>query len=389
MSDPVLPAPAAPVGPLEVFTRLIERRRLVLLLPVLVGALAYGGTYLMDKEYTAVAQVLPPSQSGGASALLNSLGGSLGGLGGVLAGGLGGGGGSIDQWIGVMSSRTIADQVIDRYKLMAVYEAERRIDAVEQLKGRTKFSTDKTGLIRIEVDDVDPQRAADIANAYVEFLQVLSERFDRADAAARRGFIEERFNKARKDLAAAEAALKSEGVNVSSLKASPEAAVGVVAQLAASVAAQEVRVATLSGSMTPGNATLQAELATLAELRRQLAEAQRNTKVDSGDGNYTGRFRQYKYQEALFEALAKQYELAKFEETSARTVFKVVDAAQPPEKQSKPRRLMIAGTAALATGLLATLWVLLGHAWRVRQGDPVFAAALARMRSGARGRAGR
>lgn len=386
MSDPALSSPVAPVGPLEVFTRLIERSRTVLLLPVLVGALTYGGTFLMDKEYTAVAQVLPPGQSSSAGALLNSLGGALGGLGGVLAGGLGGGGGSIDQWIGVMSSRTIADQLIDRYKLMAVYEVERRIDAVEQLKGRTKLSTDKTGLIRIEVDDVDPQRAADIANAYVEFLQVLSEGFDRADAAARRGFIEERFNKARQDLAAAEAALKSEGVNVSSLKASPEAAVGVVAQLAASVAAQEVRVATLSGNMTPGNPTLQMELGTLAELRRQLAEAQRNSKADSADGNYTGRFRQYKYQEALFEALAKQYELAKFEETSARTVFKVVDAAQPPEKQSKPRRVLIAASAALAAGLIATLWVLVGHAIRIRQTDPTFRAAVDRMRAGTIGR---
>jgi tyrosine-protein kinase Etk/Wzc len=389
LSDPVLPPHTAPVGPLEVFTRLIERRRTVVLLPVLVGALTYGGTFLLNKEYTAVAQVLPPSQSGGAGALLSSLSGALGGLGGALAGGLGGGGGgSIDQWIGVMSSRTIADQVIDRFKLMAVYEAERRIDAVDQLKGQTKFSTDKTGLIRIEVDDVDPQRAADIANAYVELLQVLSERFDRADAAARRGFIEERLNKVRSDLTAAEAALKAEGVNVSSVKTSPEAAVGVVAQLAASVAAQEVKVATLSGSMTPGNATLQTELATLTELRRQLAEAQRNSKADGG-GNYTGRFRDYKYQEALFEALAKQYELAKFEESSARTVFKVVDPAQPPEKQSKPRRVLIAGTAGLAAGLLATLWVLLGYAWRVRQTDPEFAAALARMRSGVRGRVGR
>lgn len=356
-------------------------------MPALLGGLTYGATFLMDKEYTAVAQVLPPSQSGSAGSLLSSLGGSLGALGGVLAGGLDSGG-SIDQWIGVMSSRTIADQLIDRFKLMEVYDAERRVDAVNQLRSRTKISSDKTGLIRIEVDDVIPQRSADIANAYVELLQALSERFDRADAAARRGFIEERFNKARADLTAAETALKAEGVSASTLKTSAEASVSAVAQLSANVAAQEVRVAALSRSMTTDNPTLRTELSALAELRRQLAEAESAPKAEGGPGrgNYTARYRDYKYQEALFEALAKQYELVKFEEVSTRTVFKVVDRAEPPEKQSKPRRVMIAGATALAAFFLAALWVLLGHAARARQDDPEFRAAVARMKSGMLGR---
>jgi len=127
MTTENIPAPPADTGTsdgsnfMEVANRLLARWRLVFLAPVLAGLLMYGASFLLTKQYTASASFLPPTQNSPASALINSIGGSLGGLGSVLTGSLGAKS-AADQWMAILASRTIADEIIEKYQLRKLYD---------------------------------------------------------------------------------------------------------------------------------------------------------------------------------------------------------------------------------------------------------------------------
>ena len=56
---------------------------------------------------------------------------------------------------------------------------------------------------------------------------------------------------------------------------------------------------------------------------------------------YVRRLRELKTQEALFEQLSKQYELAKINEARESSSIQVLDEAVPPRRKSKPSRALI------------------------------------------------
>jgi len=65
--------------------------------------------------------------------------------------------------------------------------------------------------------------------------------------------------------------------------------------------------------------------------------------------------REVKYQEVMFELLAKQYELARVDEAKDAPVIQVLDRAAPPEMRSSPRRGRIVIVSAVAGFLAAVL----------------------------------
>jgi uncharacterized protein involved in exopolysaccharide biosynthesis len=148
-------------------------------------------------------------------------------------------------------------------------------------------------------------------------------------------------------LATAEASLREGGVNASIMNSEPRAVVEMVARLRAAVAASEVKVATLRGFMAGANPDYQLAMQELNELRGQLARAERGSQKTAGlrsDGgeDYVARYRDFKYQEALFELMAKQLELARLDEGREGSMIQVIDSAKAPEKKSWPRRGAIA-----------------------------------------------
>ncbi|MBQ0941870.1 lipopolysaccharide biosynthesis protein [Ideonella sp. 4Y16] len=342
---------------------LSRRLRLLVLAPLTVAVIAFGATYLMPLTFTAHAQILPPQQQGSAaSALLGSLGGLAGMLGGGGGGGLGGLKNPADQWIGFMKSRTIADALIERFDLMKVYEADLHFLARDELEKRTRISSGKDGLIDIEVDDRDPKRAADIANAYIDELQKLSRTMALTEASQRRRFFERQLQEAKDNLTRAEQALKAGGVSASVLKTSPEAAVAELAQIKAQVAVSETRLAVLRGTLTDSAPEVQQALRELSSLRGLMTRTEaRDPDNGKGDGAaYVARFRDFKYYETLFELMARQYEMARVDEARQGSELQVLDAAVVPEWKSGPKRGLIAVLALVGSFLLLAGWTV----WR-------------------------
>src|SRR5712692_7381945 len=178
------------VSLLDLLIFLAKHKRLVVGVPFVVAIAATIISLLMSNIYTGTTRILPPQQSASAaSALLNQLGGVLGGLGGAAGGALGIRNPN-DLYVGMLKSRTVADNLITRFELDKVYGREYQSDTRRELEGRTSIVAGRDGIITIEVDDKDPKRAAELANTYVDELMKLTKVLAVTEASQRRLFFE-------------------------------------------------------------------------------------------------------------------------------------------------------------------------------------------------------
>ena len=178
----------------------------------------------------------------------------------------------------------------------------------------------------------------------------------------RRAFFEQQLKKSRDGLTTAEVALKATGISESAVKASPTAAVGAVASLMAQVAAKEVQISAMRGYLTDGAPDFKRAQSELAALRNQLARVDKDNTSTNGGGDYVAKYRDFKYYETLFELMAKQYEVARIDESREGAVIQVVDKALPPERKSKPKKAVIALITTLAAGFVLLLFVFMRQA---------------------------
>lgn len=322
--------------------------RLLTVGPLLVGCCVLGITYFIPSTYTAATRFLPPQQQQSAAAsMLQSLG-SLGGFANA-ANGLKN---PLDQYIALAKSRSVQDALVQKFQLQSRYDAELKEDALIALDKNTRIGGGKDGLITIEVDDKDPAFSAKLANAYVAELSRLLSRLAITEAQQRRQFFEKQLLEAKVNLTKAEQALKSSGLSISVLKSNPAAVVTTVAQIQAQVAAQEVRLASMRGYLTESAPAYKQAQAELQALRAESERTSSSGKaVDMNDADYIARFRDFKYQETLFELIARQFESAKLDEAREGASIQVVDVAQPPERKSRPKR----GVAAVVSTVLAAV----------------------------------
>jgi uncharacterized protein involved in exopolysaccharide biosynthesis len=371
---------AADAGDMALLIAVAGRWRLLVAGPILIGLLTLGATYLMTPVFTARTVFLPPQQqqSAAASALA-----SLGSLTGVL-------GGAAqrtpaDQYLALLQSTTVADRIIDRFDLLKLYDKDLRLEARKELAKNTHASIGKKdGLIVLEVDDESPARAADMANRYVEELRLLTNRLALTEAQQRRVFFEGHLQRQRDNLAQAQQALQASGFSQESLKAEPKAAAEGYAKLKAEITSSQARLDALRRNLTESAPEVQQLEAALAVLRGQLARIEA-TASQGGTTDYIGKYREFKYHEMLFEQFARQYELARVDE-SREGQLQIVDLAQPPEKKSWPKRALLALGGAL-TGLVLLLGFTLGsHYWREAAADPEGARQVARLRAALRRR---
>jgi len=359
---------------LDLLETLAERFWLLVLGPLAVGIVALGGSFLIAPTFTAKTVLMPPqAQQSAAASLIQSLG-ALGGVAGAAAGIKN----PNDQIVALLKSRTLSDRIIDRFELMGVYKAKLRQDALKALSANVRVSAGKDGLIAIEVDDKDPKRAADMANAYIAELSRLMGSLAITEAQQRRMFFEKQLKEARDNMTRAELALKSGGIEADIYKSSPQAAVTAVAQVQAQIAAQEVKLGAMRGYMTESASEFRQGLVELQALRAQLSKLESTEKsIQVGSSSdYVTRYRDYKYYETLFELFAKQYEIARVDESREGAVIQIVDPAMEPEWKSKPKRAMVAIIATLAAGFMLVLYVFVAKALRNASQDPATAAKL-------------
>ena len=370
-----IPADGDEISLLDLLQVVADNLRLLVLGPVLVGLLALAYSFTITPTFTATTKFMPPQQQqSGAAAMLAGLG-ALGGLAGAA-----GIKNPVDQYVAFLKSNSVQDALVNRFKLLDRYELKFREDARNVLGGNVQIVGGKDGLITIDASDKDPAFAAQIANAHVEELGKLLNRLAITEAQQRRVFFERQLGNAKDNLAKAEQALASSGVNSAVLK-STGAAVAAVAQLKGQITAQEIKLASMRGYLMESAPDFKQAQTELSAWRAQLGRAEK-TEPAAGvsDGDYIAKLRDFKYFETLFELFTKQYEMARIDESREGAVIQVLDPAQPPEHKSRPKKAQMAMMTTFATGFALLLFIFVRHALRNAGQAPEVAEKLNRLR---------
>lgn len=363
---------------LDLLQVIADNLRLLILTPLAVGLLALAASFAIKPTFTATIRFLPPQQQQSAAAsMLQSLG-ALGGLAGAATGLKN----PTDQFISFLKSRTVEDALVERFQLMKRYDKTFRQDALKALEDNSSISSGKDNIIKVSVDDPDPRFAADLANAYAQELEKLLGRLAVTEAQQRRIFFESQLASTKDALIKAEKNLAASGVSASSLNATPQTALEGPARLRAQVTAQEVRIASMRSYVTDSAPELRQALAELAAVRAQLRKAEQAQPSSGSTADaYIEKFREFKYQETLFELFAKQFEIARIDESREGASIQIIDSATPPERKSKPAKGLIAIAATLAAGIILVLFIFIRHSIRIAYQNPASAEKLKNIRT--------
>ena len=387
-----------PLTPTEVKIaqlRLLWSARRFLVRVIGIGFLAATlVAFLLPKSYESTARLMPPDNQEGlgkavAGALAHAPGVDLGSV----VSGLMGTRGQSDLFMGVMKSRTVQDQLIDKYHLQAVYGKRLKEDARKKLDSETEISEDRrSGIISIRVTDRNPQRAAAMAGEYVATLNEIVSQLSTSSAHRERVFLEQRLDAVAKDLSSAEKDFSQFASKNAALDVGEQAKTTLEASaiLQGQIIAARSQLEGLKQIYADNNVRVRASQARIAELQSQLE------KLNGGSGNegksseqkgadnqypslrelpilglpYADKYRVLRIQEAVYDTLSKQYELAKVQEAKELPTVKLLDQPKVPEKKSFPPRLLIMLCGTLVAACLSILWVFASTQWlELRQQD--------------------
>ena len=334
---------------LELLQVIARRKMLIIKVCTAVAILSICYSLALKNIYTATAKVLPPQKDsgGGLSALL----GQAGGLAGLAAGGMGLGGSS-DLYLGILKSRSVADAVISKLELQKEFKTKTIDETRKRLENIVKFKAGKDSIISIDADSKDPKMAALLANTFIEELGRKSVQLNLSKAGTERIFLEKRLDVVKQDLKNAENDMKAFQEKYKTIKADSQATAAIegIARLKAEIVSTEVKLATLRNTMTDESNEVKTMLATLNSLKKQLGSKTGGGGIDiiPAAGNvpgigveYVRKMRELKIQEAIFEQLTKQFEMAKISEAKDSSTLQVLDEAVVPLNKSKPKRALI------------------------------------------------
>ena len=370
----------------EPLMALWRRRRWLAMVVGLGLALSVGIAFLIPKEYESTAQLMPPdSQSLSSASVLSALsgGGSI----------MPGAGLSLTNQrtpgaisIAILGSRTVQDDIINRFDLRRVYYCGLYVDARKKLTKRTTLTEDrKSGIITITVMDRDRYRAKSIAEAYVEELDKLVNSLSTSSARRERIFLEERLKSIKDGLDSSSRALSQFSSRNATFdpQRQGEATVEQAGKLQGELIAAQSELSGLKAIYTDDNVRVRQARGRIDELQSQLrkmsgaGEAADGADLKAGQLfpsvrelpalglTYYDLYRQVTMQETLYETLTKQYEMAKVQEAKEIPPIKILDAPGLPEKKSLPHRSIVIALGTLLSVFAAIVWIVASELWRI------------------------
>lgn len=330
-----------------------QRKKLVGIVTAICTGIALILAFALPQEYRATVIILPPQNSSSMSSLLAN---QLAGMGNAVSGMAGtmlGMKNVNDMYVAMLKSRTVEDAVIQRYGLQAEYRKSYLVDTRKALERHTKIDgSTKDGLIRLNFEDRNPNRAAEIANGYVDQFRSLSEHLAITEASQRRVIFQNQLDKTKTDLENADEALKRTQLATGMVQVDGQARAMIdsAARLRAQIVAKEVQIEAMrsyAGDENPALTQAQTELDGLRAQFNKLVGSKGGSaddvflpkgEVPQAGLEYVRRLRDVKYYEAIFDVLAKQLEMAKLDEAREGAFIQIVDPAVPPEQKSFPKR---------------------------------------------------
>jgi tyrosine-protein kinase Etk/Wzc len=340
---------------LDLLLALAERRRLVLGITFGFAIVSALISLILPLRYTAKVVLMAPEQQTSMGAALSSQLGNLSGMAALAGGGLGLKNPN-DMYVSMLKSRTVEDAMVQRFGLMQEFHQKLLSGARDALESHTTIDgSGKDSLIRLSLVDKDPKRAAELANGYIEEFRNLTDHLAISEAAQRRLFFEQQLKASKDNLASAEEALKKtmQSTGMIQLDSQARALIESAAQIRAQIAEREVQIEGMQTYATSENAQLVQAQKELAGLKAQLAALGGDEdsplggmmvpkgKVPEASLEYIRAYRNVKYQETIFEIIARQFEAAKLDEAKEGAPIQVIDWATAPDRRSFPKRGLI------------------------------------------------
>lgn len=336
---------------------IIRRRKLIACIILAATLIAVIYSLTLPNIYTAQAKLLPPQ--GGGSGLLSSAM-----MQGALAAAVGGGdfGGLADSksaklYTEMLKIESLRDPIIERFKLQEVYKKKFREDVYKALQKTVTVQAGKEGIITVSVDDKDPKRAAEIANALIDELKKLTTQMSVTGANNSKSFLEERILKAREELTQAENNLKLFQGKYKTLDAAQQASVSVnaIAQLTAQLTSQEIQLGILRRTYADTSQEIKSLQQSISVLKAKVANLQSSgggslpgfEKIPERGQEYLHLMRTFKTAEAVYDMLIRQYEVSKLNAENDVSTIQVIQKALVPERKSKPVRSKLVVSSAL------------------------------------------
>jgi capsule polysaccharide export protein KpsE/RkpR len=399
-----LPKHDLPAAPLQVGTSqsggnsvaymwlLWENRRLLSRAPLCALLASIMIAFLIPARYESTARLMPPdsNQSGGLAVAAAALSAGSGGFGSI-AGDMLGLKSTSDIFVGILSSRTVQDKLVQQFELRKLYGDSRMEDAQRDLAERTGISVDrKSQIITVTVTDHDPKRAAAMGEAYVAELNRLVSELSTSSARRERIFLEERLRAVSQDLEAAEKEFSqfSSKNSAIDIKEQGKAMVEAAATLQGQYIAAQSELEGLKQIYTDNNVRVRSVSARIGELKRQLEKlGGKGEQAGEATGQqadylypsirklpllgvtYADLYRRTRVQEAVFETLTKEYEMAKVQEAKEIPTVRVLDAPNVPEKKSFPPRLLTILLGTCLGLIFALTWVFGKSHWEGTDAD--------------------
>ncbi len=346
---------------------LLKRKRFIAAVTAGITVLTVIVSFIIPKTYKAESKIMPPQQAQSLSSQV------LGQLSGVVGAGMIGAAAGIktsgDLYVGLLKSRPVLDAIVDRFRLMRLHKIKYREDARRSLLGQLTASDDKkSGIITIAVEDKDPKRAAEMANAFVDELKNLNKRLAVTEAGQRRLFYEEQLKDVKESLLQSEESLKGFQEKTGAIKMDDQARAVIqgLAQVRAQIAAKEVQLRVMKTYATVNNPDAQRLEEEVRGLKEQMGRLEAKgghnpdalmptSRMPQVGTDYLRKLRELKFNEALYEILLKQFEVAKLDEARDATVIQVIEQAVPPEKKFKPKRTQMV-LIAFVVGLFISIF---------------------------------
>jgi capsule polysaccharide export protein KpsE/RkpR len=351
----------------------------------------------IPKQYKSTTSIMPPDQQSSSAMMLAALSGRLGSLGalGSLAGGLTGAHSSADLFIDLLRSGTVSSHLIDRFNLQHVYRKRYRIDTAKHLAHLTKITEDKkSGVITIEVEDTDRERARNLAQGYLDELNQLVVQTNTSAAHRERVFIEQRLHTVQADLEGAELKLSrfSSDSNAIDIKEQTRAMVDAGAHVQAELIVEQSGLQSLKQIYGDANIRVRETEARISSLQAQLARMTGSSAGPIGESQlksgsngeqnsdsaelypplralpllavpYADLYRRVQVQEAVFQLLTQQYETARIEQAKDVPPVNVIDPPGIPEKKSFPPRVWVTLLLTFVTVACTSTTLLARHYW--------------------------
>jgi capsule polysaccharide export protein KpsE/RkpR len=390
-----------------------SHRRLFAIIAPIAFVLSLCFSLIVPKQYKSGASIMPPSNSGGSTAIFaalagRALGGGTSGLGG-LAGSLLGMNNSTALFIQLLRSGTVSGHIVDRFDLQHVYHKRYRSDTAKALAHHVSIEDDKkSGVITITVEDRDPRRARDIAAAYLDELNLLLNRTSTSSAHQERIFVERRLKQARIDLENAQQSLSefSSTHGTIDLREQARAEVSSAASLQAQILLEESNINALRQIYGDSNIRLRSAEARVASLKARLTQVSGNSNPLPAEGDtsksdtdnplaypplrqlprlavpFADRYREVQIQEKLFELLTEQFEMSRISEARDVPPVSVIDYPGLPERKSfPPRALLTLGLWSVVMIAVSSFLLLRPHWYALSEDDDRRVLALAVLQS--------